>query len=259
MNRLRDVYSLEQLDMWGWWGWDTLLDYSLTPIKKEDFVRLMSSAGLFWEYQGEPSAKRPHALLTSGKHSNLFINVGDPLKKHVGFRMLCAHALWSILECLHDWGRYVVVGTATSATDLAATVAWFMNTSGYPARSVPLEKYDLEDGTSGQRWVEGQRLEGGEVVIRVEELLTTGGSALKANDAIRAVYPDVEFFPLMPVLVDRQALEPITAVGGLDVATAYRFEGAGTWAAGECPYCAASSEAIRPREGDNWARLTGKV
>lgn len=255
------VKSLEQLDMLGWGvGWKCLLGDSVSPMQVDEFRHLLEIGEFLWEFPGEPSAERPHALLTSGKHSNLFINVGDPLKRHVGFRALCAHALWlSIREFLPSEVRYCVIGTATSATDLAATLAWFMNTSGFPARSVPLEKYDLGDGTSGQWWIEGEHLEDDEAVVRVEELITTADSARKANEAILQAYPYAEFFPRMPVLVDR-ASEPITSVDGLTtVVTAYRFEGAGTWAADECPYCRAGSEAIRPREGDNWARLTGRA
>ena len=42
-------------------------------MTKEEMEAIFDYFDAFWEYNGKPNSKKPHALLKSGKHSNGFI------------------------------------------------------------------------------------------------------------------------------------------------------------------------------------------
>jgi len=256
MNRFAEVESLQELDMGDWSGWIDRLGAGAS-LSREEFEYLLRLGDFFWQYKGEPSPERPHALLASGRHSDLYINVGQALKDHIGFRMLCARAVMEAVRGNLSQGssRYCVIGTATSATDLAVALAWLMGLHGYAARSIPLEKVPLDDRTSTQRWIEGQVIEEGEQVLHIEELVTTAGSAFKLRNAVQYAHSiAIPFVPVLPVLVDRSNPQ-VKEVDSSTVVPVFRYDNVGVWELDGCPYCQAGSEAVRPK--DNWAELTG--
>jgi orotate phosphoribosyltransferase len=96
-------------------------------------------------------------------------------------------------------------------------------------------------------------IQSGEIVLQVEELITTTGTLQAVREGIRAGNPHpVSFAPLSLVLVHRSNIyefegTPIVYVEHYDI---------NSWAPEECPLCAGGSERLRPKQ--NWAKLTGK-
>jgi len=83
----------------------------------------------------------------------------------------------------HNWTVDVVAGTATAGIPHAA---WLADRLGKPmayVRSAP-------KGHGKENQIEG-RVRTGDVVLLVEDLISTGGSALKAVDALRAAGAEV--------------------------------------------------------------------
>jgi hypothetical protein len=95
----------------------------LKTMEGEEVRKILEEAGAFWIYPGEPRAEAPHALLTSGKHSNGYVNVGDVLKRFPLIRIKFAEALLATIPLFWMRSFNWVVGSDTSATDLAGDVA----------------------------------------------------------------------------------------------------------------------------------------
>lgn len=211
----------------------------------------------FWrfDYSGDPTW--PHALLSAGDHSDGFVNLGDLLKDYEGVRQVFASNLVWLLRNKGaeqvDW----VVGSDTSATDLAGSVAQLLG-----ARHAKMKKAEDERGKK-QIWdpANGQIGEN-ERILHVEDLSTTGATPLALRRGVRLGNPDLlpeQWVPWLPMIVDRMR-EPVSHIEGSAILPLFRYDIA-AWIPRECPLCSAGSNAIRPRGngGNNWALLTGKA
>ena len=80
-----------------------------------------------WVNENHPESCPYHPLLTSGRHSNGFVDVGKFLKDHPDERVKFASFILTSLE--EKWGgRFThVVGADTSSTELAMDVAKIAN------------------------------------------------------------------------------------------------------------------------------------
>ncbi len=216
--------------------------------------RCLEKGGAIWMYKGPPRKEAPHALLTSGQHSNGYVDVGSYLKGHPTEREEMASLM--LEQIPGDWrdGLDAVVGADTSSTDLAKDIA---NLAGI--RHIVMLKTENEQGKA-QTWSpENQLLKDGELVLQVEELVTTAVSALMVRQGIRKVNPGVafKFAPLLPVIVDRSdPLRGVEAVEDSRILSLLRLR-ISNFDPGpsSCPFCQAGSEAIKPKEGTNWQRL----
>ena len=250
---LMDVMSLGGLEM------VTLEQYGAPPrISRLALEHVLSLVRGFWcfDYEGDPT--RPHALLSAGGHSDGFINLGDLLKDYKGVRkVLASNLLWILKnrwEGKVDW----VVGSDTSATALAGSMVELLG-----AKHAKMVKTEDERGKR-QVWdpANGQIGED-EVVLHIEELTTTGATPLAVRRGVRLGNPDLvpeQWVPYLPIVVDR-APEQISCIEGSVVLPLFRYD-IKTWTPEECQEhgpCKEGSPAIRPREGNNWARLSGKA
>ncbi len=98
----------------------------------------------------------------------------------------------------------------------------------------------------------------GSKVLQAEELITTSFTFREIRRAVEADNPHpVHFYPEVGALVHRPEKLPIEYDGRTVIAeietVIQNFDPGET----TCPYCAESSEAVRPKE--NWARLTGRI
>lgn len=218
----------------------------------EDIVRqYLEDDGAFWLYSGEPRAEAPHALLTSGKHSNGYVNVGGVLKqspaKREGFAGGIIAALSSKWNGKFDW----VTGADTSSTDLAGNIAR-MTDAGHIRM---IKNVDSKE----QTWHPGNKpLREGDKILQIEELITTSFSALQVRQGIRLANPNMKvmFVPFLPVIVERS--DPDNRVVLVEESTILPLLQLDirNYDPDACPYCAAGSEAIKPKVGDNWLKLT---
>ena len=199
-----------------------------------------------WIHDGNP--KRPHALLTSGKHSNGFFNSRLVIPDEV---LLCAAAS-DLLELFTQQSGDVskvqgVVGPQTGATKLAELVSdQIMVTRGECFWASPAK--NESDGQKSMVFSDEERgLVRSQYVLLCEDVLTTGGSVDLTIDAVESSGGAV--MPFILVLVKRSGL---TEASGKKIITLINRP-MPMWIPDECPLCREGSEAIRPK--DNWARL----
>ncbi len=209
----------------------------LTP---DEFSHLARVADALWLHSGDP--KDPHAELTSGKCSNGFVDTLRLLR----FTNICEMAAESLVEQViqkHsgfdgvDW----VVGSDHAGAAFSHAVAAWMGaqhdfTEKGPGKSQEWNRFAIQPD---------------EVVLQVEELITTTGTLQAVRSGIRQGTPTpVQFVPFVATLVHRSK--------------SYEFEGnpilyfvhydIEVWEPSECPLCAAGSERLRPKQ--NWRELT---
>ena len=94
-------------------------------MTKEEFVSILNHFNAFWQYQGEPSPDRPHAILKSGKHSNGFIACKEVLKYPVFTKLFAAEIFKTFYGISHpDYPKIdVVLSSAYSAITLGYELA----------------------------------------------------------------------------------------------------------------------------------------
>lgn len=220
--------------------------------------RLLELANVFWLYEGPPRKEAPHALLTSGLHSDGYVDVGRALKDHPETRVALAEMmLGAFFSCTLLHGFNWVVGADTSSTALAEEIARLAQVG-----HIKMVKTEDERGKR-QVWdPENLPLQNGQRVLHIEELITTASSALQVREGIRLANPGVEFVfaPFLPVVVERSNPDNrVTEVDGSEILSLLQLNIRNYQPGPEtCPYCAVGSEALKPKHGDNWKRLTGK-
>ena len=215
----------------------------------DDWMKQFSDWGVIWTHDGNP--KRPHAELTSGKHSDGFFN-GSLLIQRQDNLQEVARALVSQLavpltrmpgmtaQC--GW----VIGSAMGAVTLAHEVARFLPlwatppsgaccgfTEPQPDKTMLLKRFDVQ---SGDR------------VLVVEDVLTTGGTTESTIKAIESAGGIV--LPVLGVIFNRSGKD---ALGDRRIVSLVAKE-LSAWEPAECPLCKVGSRAVRPKA--NWAALT---
>ncbi|MCX6746421.1 MAG: hypothetical protein NTX00_05455 [Candidatus Parcubacteria bacterium] len=243
--------------------------FDLSPLAFEgrrmttaEAVAIFNSFNAFWQYNGEPCAGRPHALLKSGKHSNGFIACKEFLK----YPRICILFANEILKAIGDkfilsskvsnLGIDVVTSSAYSAINPGWEVTRLLSKYNEKIEYIAVEKDDQGKPTVIRGGIDPEKK-----VLVINELMTTAkGStwetkeaALKCNGDKPAPKIIVPAFVLVHrskemVLADGSPVVPILHfdIEDFDVPNGE-----------ECPYCKAGSEAIRPKNGNNWQRLHG--
>ena len=117
--------------------------------------------------------------LTSGKKSNYYFD-GKRITLSPGGAYWVGKAIFDQLE---ETGVDAVGGVATGAYPMVAAVAVVSYLEGKPLPSFIVREVTKEHGT--KRQIEGHLKEGSRVAI-VDDVLTTGGSVLKAIEAVEA-------------------------------------------------------------------------
>ena len=227
-------------------------------LTSQEIEFCLKGADAFWVYpNGLPMPDIPHALLVSGEHSDGYVNVGAALKAYPG---MCRAFAMSIVILLHElWGKVNVsrvVGADTSSTDLAADVAEIIKVS-----HIRMIKQEDAEGKKQVWHLDNQPLETDDIILHIEELITTSSSALQVREGIRRRNPEcnVHFFPVFITVVDRS--DPDNRVVKVEDSIVHSLLRLNirNYDQSNCPHCAIGSQAIKPKEGDNWLKLTGKL
>lgn len=225
------------------------IDVSHRMIRPEEVTHLLRLADAQWQH---PGGKAPHAVLTTGLHSNGFVDVLKALK-YSNLCHLFAHQLVKRLEEADDmfgpenWEWTVGSDHAGAALSHSAAI-WLGTKHDFTEKATGPNKEKLQKWS---RHIIGPE----EIVLNIEELMTTSSTLLAVREGIRAAhnYP-IRFANVAGVLVDRSDVQKVEN-SHIVYLVHYDIE---TWQPTECPLCKAGSEAIaEPKK--NWARLTGQA
>jgi orotate phosphoribosyltransferase len=164
----------------------------------------------------ERSAQRGHFRLASGKESDFYIDARLTTMSPEGLAMIGPLALSTLRET--GWTIDAVGGLTLGADPISYAISYASAASGHPLRAFTVRKEPKAHGTG--RLLEGPVREGDRVAI-IEDVITTGGSALRAIEAVRSAKASVAG---VLALVDReeggrQAIEK-TGVSVMSLVTA---------------------------------------
>lgn len=216
-------------------------------MPQDDWIRAYQEKGALWIHDDNP--KRPHALLTSGLHSNGFFNSklvipDEALLRDAARGLIASFALHGI----RLGGIDGIVGPQTGATKLAEFISDEIEDitqdvcfSASPAKAGEGDAKSMIFSDGDLAIVRGA------TVLLCEDVLTTGGSVELTAKAVADAGGIV--LPFICVLVNRSGL---TEVDGKKI-VALIDKPMPMWTPEECPLCKEGSEAVRPK--DNWARL----
>jgi len=194
-------------------------------------------------FRSSGAFREGHFLLKSGRHGDAYVEKFQVLQDPAATSELCGffaqHGRGRDGDLLVD----LVAGPTTGGIILAFETARQLG-----VRSIFAEEVRVDDGTTHREFRRGFRIEPGERVLLVDDILTTGGSLLAMIPAVEAMGGEIVE---CAVMVDRsgglRSLEspttgrryPLNALWVLDLPT---YEaGAAT-----CPACAAGTPVYAP-------------
>ena len=136
--------------------------------------------------------------LASGSTSTIYFNLKPAMLDPQGARLIGAALAAKAAELRADY----VGGLEMGAVPLVAAATAMSAVAGWPVRAIFVRKAAKEHGTQSliEGLAEGESL-GGKSVAVVEDVTTTGGSALKAIAALREAGASVEH---VVTIVDRE-------------------------------------------------------
>ncbi len=185
-------------------------------ITNERVIEVMKEAGVLLE---------GHFLLTSGRHSNKYLQCAKIFRNTKYSEELCA----ALAEQFANDNIDVVIGPALGAIQMAYEVSRHLKVENFFA--------ERDNGTMTLR--RGFTLSEGMRVLIVEDVVTTGGSVKEVMEIVKASGAVVAG---IGSIVDRTGGKidfgvPYKAVISMEVES---------WEANDCPLCKDGSEAIKP-------------
>ena len=129
----------------------------------------------------ERSARRGQFTLASGRQSTLYIDARLTTMSPDGLSLIGPLALAALRDV--DWRVQAVGGLTLGADPISYAIAYASADTEAPLRAFTVRKEAKAHGTG--RLIEGPFREGDRVAV-IEDVITTGGSALRAVEAIRA-------------------------------------------------------------------------
>ena len=139
--------------------------------KRNDLIMLLATR----------SAKRGSFTLASGRQSDLYIDARITTMSPEGLALIGPLGLEAIRTS--GWGAGAVGGLTLGADPIAYAIAYASASTETPLRAFTVRKEPKTHGTG--RLIEGP-FQPGDTVVVIEDTITTGGSALRAIDAVRA-------------------------------------------------------------------------
>lgn len=127
------------------------------------------------------SARRGQFMLASGRESTLYIDARLTTMSPEGLSLIGPLAHATLLAS--DWQVDAVGGLTLGADPMTYAIAYASASSSKPLRAFTVRKEPKSHGTG--RLIEGPFREGDRVAI-IEDVITTGGSARRAAESVRA-------------------------------------------------------------------------
>ena len=144
----------------------------------------------------ERSAKRGRFKLASGKESDFYVDARLTTMSPDGLALIGPLALSVLRET--GWRIDAVGGLTLGADPISYAISYASASSDHPLRAFTVRKEAKAHGTG--KLLEGPVREGDCVAI-IEDVITTGGSALRAIEAVRSAKASVTG---VLALVDRE-------------------------------------------------------
>lgn len=129
----------------------------------------------------ERSARRGRFTLASGRESEFYVDARLTAMSPDGLALIGPLALGEIGAA--GWQPDSIGGLTLGADPISYAISYASATTPHPLRAFTVRKEAKAHGTG--KLIEGPFREGDRVVV-IEDVITTGGSALKAASAIRA-------------------------------------------------------------------------
>lgn len=129
----------------------------------------------------ERSTRRGRFVLASGRESSLYVDARLTTMSPEGLALIGPLALAALRA--HAWDAQAVGGLTLGADPVAYAIAYASAMAGTPVRAFTVRKEAKQHGTG--KVIEGPFRDGDRVVV-VEDVITTGGSAERAIQAVRA-------------------------------------------------------------------------
>jgi orotate phosphoribosyltransferase len=129
----------------------------------------------------ERSARRGQFTLASGRQSTLYIDARLTTMSPDGLTLIGPLALAALRDV--DWRVQAVGGLTLGADPISYAIAYASAETASPLRAFTVRKEAMAHGTG--RLIEGPYHAGDRVAV-IEDVITTGGSALRAVEAVRA-------------------------------------------------------------------------
>jgi len=143
----------------------------MTNIRRDDLLDLLATR----------SARRGTFTLASGRQSSLYIDARMTTMSPEGLSLIGPLALAAVKDA--GWHVDSVGGLTMGADPIACAMSYASATSTNPLRAFTVRKEPKAHGTG--KLIEGPFRSGDRVAV-IEDTITTGGSARKAIDAVRA-------------------------------------------------------------------------
>jgi orotate phosphoribosyltransferase len=144
----------------------------------------------------ERSTKRGKFTLASGKKSEYYIDARLTTMSPEGLSVIGRLGLSTLRQS--GWAIDAIGGLTLGADPISYAISYASAGSDHPFRAFTVRKETKAHGTG--KLIEGPFRDGDHVAV-IEDVITTGGSALRAIEAIRAAHGTVEG---VLALVDRE-------------------------------------------------------
>jgi orotate phosphoribosyltransferase len=128
----------------------------------------------------ERSARRGHFTLASGRQSTLYIDARLTTMSPDGLALIGPLGLQALRSS--GWPIDAIGGLTLGADPVSYAIAYASAVAGTPLRAFTVRKEAKAHGTG--RLIEGPFRSGDRVAV-IEDVITTGGSALRAAEAVR--------------------------------------------------------------------------
>lgn len=225
-------------------------------LSAKEILYIFKTCGAYWLHPTYTNPRAPHALLTTGKHSDIYINCPKVLC-YTNLCQIMAYQIWFLVESNYrgpiDW----VTGSDSSGLGLSKDVANLFKCRWNPMQKVKPRR----PGEGEQQTWEKMVIKPDETVLHIEELMVTSTTAQRVRNGINGAhvnYP-IKFVPFLPVLVLRPEVRKPVQIEGTNIIAPLYFETQVVDPAVDtCPFCAEGSEAIKPK-GKNWEILMNSM
>lgn len=141
----------------------------------------MSPSASLTTLLAERSARRGHFTLASGRQSTLYIDARLTTMSPDGLALIGPLGLKALAES--QWNVAAIGGLTLGADPMTYAIAYASASTDTPLRGFTVRKEAKTHGAG--RLIEGPFQEGDRVAV-IEDVITTGGSALRAAAAIQS-------------------------------------------------------------------------
>lgn len=207
----------------------------------EKWVRIMQEHKAWWTYSGDP--KLPHAILTSGRHSNCYVNCPIIFEYQTLLNDVARDLLQESFNGSQDIAQpSCVVGPATGGAQLAEAVATKLNVPYFPV-------FVQKDNTLPHVEVDGDIMYK-EQVLLVDDVISTF-STINIVHSHLSNFCGVQWHPYIFSFINGSG----RALHGKQIVFSLVSYAMQTWKnEKECQLCAAGSPALR-RPKYNWSKF----